>query len=99
MQSNRTDSHDNAAGQLWLICRQKNGQHDTPTKEELSERGTKQLTTELCHFITSQPIPIYFDVNLKPTTESNRCCVETTLVGYVGEYVKLMCHIDHDHPN
>ena len=72
IQSNRTDSHDNAAERLWLICRQKNGQHDTPTKEELSERGTKQLTTELCHFITSQPIPIYLDDNLKPTTESNR---------------------------
>ena len=99
VQAGRTTSHDTQASRLWKACRKKNGQSENIDPLELADGGAEQLVTELCQFATSQPIPIWFDENLQPTTNSKRSCVASTLVGYLGKYLKHLRTIDRDHPD
>lgn len=99
IQASRTTEGDDQASRLWRACRRRKRQPETITIEELAGRGAEQLMTELAQFATAEPIPVYFDEDLQPTTDTNRCCVASTLTGYVGKYLKHMRNIHPNHPD
>ena len=98
IQAGRTDKHDYRESLLWRSCRKNNRQPKIITIEELAGCRAEQLTTQLCQFSKVQPIPVYFYQDLNPITETNRCCVASTLTGCVGKYIKYMRNIDIDNP-
>ena len=82
-----------------MACLQKkNRQPEIITIEELAGHGEEQLTTKMCEFAIAQLITVYFDLDLNPTFEINRCCVASTLTGCVRKYIKHMHNKDNDHP-
>ena len=74
---------------------------DTTTLSLVQGRRVEQLLTELCQFATDMhmPLPVYFDEELRPTTNSNRCCIASTLALYGGKYLKHMRSICPDYPD
>ena len=99
IQARSTERHDNSAERLWKIVRKNNGQPVSISKAELAGRGAEHLCNEFALFVLAQPIPLKFDDNLNPTTNTSRACVGTTLVGYLGKYFKEMRRVDPDHPD
>ena len=71
---------------------------DTTTLSLVQGRRAEQLLTELCQFATDMLLPVYFDEELRPTTNSNRCCIASTLALYGGKYLKHMRSICPDYP-
>jgi len=65
----------------------------------LEGSGAEYTIMELAQFVLKQPIPIHFNDDLQPTSESNRCLTATVLTGYIGKYLKYLRKIDPDHPD
>lgn len=99
LQKQNTDTGDDSAARLWAIFRKEKGLPPVPTREELEGSGAETAVLELSIFALARPIPIHFDDNLQPTTNTNRCCTATTLVGYLGKYIKLFRGIYPEHPD
>lgn len=97
LQNTNTAAVDDAASRLWAVYRSGKALPKTPTKEEIEGNGAEAAVLELAIFALSRPIPIMFDANLKPTTDTNRCVTGQTLVEYIGKYLKKLREIDPDH--
>lgn len=98
LQKPNTDKVDKSASRLWTIFRREKGLPAEPTMQEIEGDGAESGILGLALFVLSRPIPIFFDEDLKPTTDSNRCATASTLAGYVGKYLKYFQQIYPDHP-
>lgn len=99
VQSANTDRVDDSAARLWAIERRQNKKSEIPTEAELEGSGAEATVFELAVFALARPIPIKFDENLQPTTETNRCLTASVLTGYVGKYLKYLRDLYPNHPD
>lgn len=94
--ANTTDRQDSA---LNLLCafRREMGLPEVPTKIEYEVDNLRDFIVRMCNWVETRPIPIFFDRDLKPTTNTKRCCKETTLAGYMGQILQWLRRQLPDH--
>ena len=89
-QSNANAITENAAGRFVAAFRRINGLPDNIHPDEIHDGNLEYYISNIFEFAARRAIPTNFDDNFNPTGDSNRCLTTNTLLGYVGQHLKII---------